>query len=143
MKTFYIIQKATGKKLDHGNFENLEAALIWWDSRIKKGHYGKPEVPEVQEVTETIMVDLENGFQEEQTIVVVPYQAAIPAEFEIIEAPESEMLEADKQKQIAEAKAFLASTDYQAIREFEGGKPMAIETKTARAEARVLINELE
>ena len=142
MKTFYIIQKATGNKLDHGNFETLEAALSWWDSRIKSGTYGRPEVPEVQEVTETVMVDIGEGFQEEQTIVVVPYQAAIPAEFEIVFTDITD--EIDKQQQIAEALNYIQSTDWYYARELdEPTKKMPPEVLAERIRLRALINTLE
>lgn len=44
---------------------------------------------------------------------------------------------------VLEKKAFLASTDYQSIREYEGGEPMSKETKDARAAARKDINDLQ
>lgn len=44
---------------------------------------------------------------------------------------------------VLEKKAFLASTDYQSIREYEGGEPMSNETKEARAAARKDINDLQ
>lgn len=40
-------------------------------------------------------------------------------------------------------KTFLLSTDYQSIRESEGGAPMSDETRQERANARARINELE
>ena len=40
-------------------------------------------------------------------------------------------------------KTFLLSTDYQSIRESEGGAPMSDETRQERANARTRINELE
>lgn len=40
-------------------------------------------------------------------------------------------------------KDYLTSTDYQRIRELDGGDPMKEEVRLKRAEARVLINKLE
>lgn len=40
-------------------------------------------------------------------------------------------------------KDYLTSTDYQRIRELDGGEPMKEEVRLKRAEARVLINKLE
>lgn len=40
-------------------------------------------------------------------------------------------------------KTFLLSTDYQSIRESEGGAPMSDEIRQGRANARTRINELE
>ena len=37
----------------------------------------------------------------------------------------------------------MLSTDYQAIRESEGGAPMSDETRKKRADARARVNELE
>ena len=45
--------------------------------------------------------------------------------------------------EILKLKSFLISTDYQAIREFEGGEPMSDEVRTQRADARARINELQ
>ena len=45
--------------------------------------------------------------------------------------------------EILNLKTFLLSTDYQSIREFEGGAPMADEIREARANARTRVNELE
>ena len=45
--------------------------------------------------------------------------------------------------EILKLKTFLISTDYQAIREFEGGEPMSDEVRTQRADARARINELQ
>lgn len=40
-------------------------------------------------------------------------------------------------------KDYLSSTDYQRLRELDGGDPMKEEVRLKRAEARVLINKLE
>ena len=40
-------------------------------------------------------------------------------------------------------KDYLTSTDYQRIRELDGGEPMKEEVRLKRAEARSLINKLE
>lgn len=40
-------------------------------------------------------------------------------------------------------KDYLSSTDYQRLRELDGGEPMKEEVRLKRAEARSLINELE
>ena len=40
-------------------------------------------------------------------------------------------------------KDYLSSTDYQRIRELDGGEPMKEEVRLKRAEARTLINKLE
>lgn len=40
-------------------------------------------------------------------------------------------------------KDYLSSTDYQRIRELDGGEPMKEEVRLKRAEARSLINKLE
>ena len=40
-------------------------------------------------------------------------------------------------------KDYLSSTDYQRIRELDGGEPMKEEVRLKRAEARALINKLE
>ena len=45
--------------------------------------------------------------------------------------------------EILKLKTFLISTDYQAIREFEGGEPMSDEVRTQRADSRARINELQ
>lgn len=45
--------------------------------------------------------------------------------------------------EILKLKTFLTSTDYQTIREFEGGAPMSDETRVKRANARARVNELE
>ena len=45
--------------------------------------------------------------------------------------------------EILNIKTFLLSTDYQAIRESEGGAPMSDETRKKRADARARVNELE
>lgn len=42
---------------------------------------------------------------------------------------------------IHEARAYLNSTDYQRLRELDGGDPMSTEVKTKRVECRALINE--
>ena len=41
---------------------------------------------------------------------------------------------------IMESQSYLADTDYESIREAEGGKPMDEDVRTARAEARVIID---
>ena len=46
-------------------------------------------------------------------------------------------------KRILVLKNYLASKDYQTIREVQGGEPMDEETKKTCADARVEINELE
>ena len=48
-----------------------------------------------------------------------------------------------KNGEINDNKIFLKRTDYQAIREMEGGAPMDAEIKTRRAQARADINTLE
>lgn len=45
--------------------------------------------------------------------------------------------------QIDEKKLYLKRTDYQSIRESEGGEPMPQEVKAARAQARIEINGLQ
>ena len=45
--------------------------------------------------------------------------------------------------EILNLKTFLLSTDYQSIREFEGGAPMSDKIREARANARTRVNELE
>ena len=40
-------------------------------------------------------------------------------------------------------KSFLISTDYQAVREYEGGEPMSDEIRKKRSDARARINELQ
>lgn len=45
--------------------------------------------------------------------------------------------------EILNIKTFLLSTDYQAIRESEGGAPMSDEIRKKRADARARVNELE
>ena len=44
---------------------------------------------------------------------------------------------------IHEARAYLNSTDYQRLRELDGGEPMSAEVKTKRIECRALINECQ
>ena len=46
-------------------------------------------------------------------------------------------------QRILELKNFLASKDYVAIRESEGGEPMSAELKQQRVEARAEINDLQ
>lgn len=43
-------------------------------------------------------------------------------------------------EQIIEKEAYLNATDYQTIREVEGGEPMSDEVKSLRADARAAIN---
>ena len=45
--------------------------------------------------------------------------------------------------EVLKLKIFLSSTDYQTIRESEGGAPMSDDTRKERADARARINELE
>ncbi len=45
--------------------------------------------------------------------------------------------------EILKLKILLSNTDYQTIREFEGGEPMSAEIREQRANARARINELE
>lgn len=45
--------------------------------------------------------------------------------------------------EILKLKILLSNTDYQTIREFEGGEPMSAEIREKRANARTRINELE
>ena len=45
--------------------------------------------------------------------------------------------------EILKLKILLSNTDYQTIREFEGGEPMSAEIREQRANARTRINELE
>ena len=40
-------------------------------------------------------------------------------------------------------KSFLISTDYQAVREYEGGEPMSDEIRKKRSDARARIDELQ
>lgn len=44
---------------------------------------------------------------------------------------------------ISENKWYLSNTDYQTLRETEGGEPMSEEVKVKRAEARATINEYQ
>ena len=45
--------------------------------------------------------------------------------------------------EVLKLKTFLASTDYQSIRQFEGGEAMSDTTREERANARARVNELE
>ena len=45
--------------------------------------------------------------------------------------------------EILKLKTFLISTDYQAIREIEGGEPMSEEIRKKRSDSRARINELQ
>lgn len=45
--------------------------------------------------------------------------------------------------EVLNLKTFLSITDYQSIREYEGGAPMEAEIRKKRAEARTRLNELE
>ena len=45
--------------------------------------------------------------------------------------------------EILQLKIYLSDTDYQTVREFEGGEPMPAEIREKRANARTRINELE
>lgn len=47
------------------------------------------------------------------------------------------------QSEVLELKSFLYSTDYQTIREAEGGEPMSDEVRTKRSASRTRINELQ
>ena len=47
------------------------------------------------------------------------------------------------ERRIIDLKNFLASKDYQTIREMQGGEPMSQETKKQCADARIEINKLE
>ena len=52
--------------------------------------------------------------------------------------------EIDKRfQEIFGLKGYLSSTDYQRLRELDGGDPMKEEVRLKRAEARALINKLE
>jgi len=52
--------------------------------------------------------------------------------------------EIDKRfQEIFGLKGYLSSTDYQRLRELDGGDPMKEEVRLKRAEARSLINKLE
>ena len=44
---------------------------------------------------------------------------------------------------IHEARAYLTSTDYQRLRELDGGEPMSAGVKTKRIECRALINDYQ
>ena len=44
---------------------------------------------------------------------------------------------------IHEARAYLNSTDYQRLRELDGGEPMSAEVKAKRIEYRALINDYQ
>lgn len=46
-------------------------------------------------------------------------------------------------EQIIEKEAYLNATDYQTIREVEGGEPMSDEVKSLRADARATINSAQ
>lgn len=46
-------------------------------------------------------------------------------------------------EQILEKEAYLNATDYQTIREVEGGEPMSDEVKSLRADARRAINNAQ
>ena len=54
-----------------------------------------------------------------------------------------ELLINELEAKIHEARAYLNSTDYQRLRELDGGDPMSTEVKTKRVECRVLINECQ
>lgn len=56
---------------------------------------------------------------------------------------ETERKIAEKEREVLELKAYLASKDYQTIREMQGGEPMSAEIKAKCAEARARINALE
>lgn len=45
--------------------------------------------------------------------------------------------------EVLKLKTFLSSTDYQTIRESEGGEPMSDEIRKKRSDARARINELQ
>ena len=45
--------------------------------------------------------------------------------------------------EVLKLKTFLSNTDYQTIREAEGGAPMSDDTRKERANARTRVNELE
>ena len=45
--------------------------------------------------------------------------------------------------EVLKLKTFLSGTDYQTIREAEGGAPMPDDTRNERANARARVNELE
>lgn len=45
--------------------------------------------------------------------------------------------------EIIELKTLLYNTDYQAIREFEGGEPMSEDIRNKRSNARTRINEIQ
>ena len=47
------------------------------------------------------------------------------------------------QSEVLELKSFLYSTDYQTIREAEGGEPMSDEVRAKRSASRARINELQ
>ena len=110
------------------------------------------EVPELREI-QSVLVTPEvrdpetEAFYEDQGVITQEYAPAvyrdevIPAEYTIEITDVTAEVEAHTQ--IAEAKAYLASTDYMAIREFEGGEPMPIDVKAERAAKRLLINSLE
>ena len=54
-----------------------------------------------------------------------------------------ELLINELEAKIHEARAYLNSTDYQRLRELDGGEPMSSEVKNKRIECRSLINECQ
>lgn len=115
------------------------------------------EVPELREIQRVLVTPevrdpetdevITEAVYEDQEVVVQEYAPAvyreelIPAEYTIEITDVTAITEAIEQ--IAEAKSYLSSTDYMAIREFEGGEPMPLDVKTQRANKRALINSLE
>ena len=54
-----------------------------------------------------------------------------------------ELLINELEAKIHEARAYLNSTDYQRLRELDGGEPMSAEVKAKRIECRALINDYQ
>ena len=121
MKNFSIIQKATGKLLDHGNFEIEADGHIWFQPMIDRGVYGQKEIPERKELM-TVLVkeavidevtgeELEPAIFEEQEVVV---QEFVPAKYEIVITDVTDELALQQEK--AEARQFLAETDWMVLK---------------------------
>lgn len=167
MKRFNIIQKSTGNILDHGDFTDEAQGYAWFAPFMEKKRYGRneetiqvlvsEEVPEMREIQSVLVTPevrdpetdevITEAVYEDQEVITQEYAPAvyrdevIPAEYTIEITDVTAQVEAHTQ--IAEAKAYLASTDYMAIREFEGGEPMPLDVKAERAAKRLLINSLE
>ena len=144
---------------NQASFSTREELDAWLELHQSQNTFGQNEIPEIKETRSVLVKESElikeavideetreeiepaeysDPVYEDQEFVIQEY---VPAEYEVVIEDITATTEAHSQ--LAEAKAYLASTDYMAIREFEGGEPMPEAVKLERAAKRLLINSLE